>query len=967
LQTEDGLPQNTVAAIVQTRDGYLWLGTYSGLARFDGVRFTSFDGGNTPEMQSPHVTALFEAADGALWIGHETGELTCYQAGRFREVPVTAAWRGGKILAIAADVAGDLWLLNKHGELARVKDGFAITLPPGAIKHLVSIARNPKGGFWIQLDSEVSTVEGGQLKPVPLDGPATNRFVQGICASQDGGLWVMLENRIRKWKDSRWLKDSMPAPWGQNALHTVIETKDGRLIATTSDHGLYLAIPGQWALQFSRTNGFASDWVTSVCEDREGNVWAGTANSGLAVLRPVNVTTVSPPNRWQGRAVLSVAAGGDGAVWVGTEGAGLYRFHDGQWTTFGDQAGLLHRYIWSVTLDGQSRAWAGSWGSGVFVQNGNRFEQPPGLESLSMPVPALCALRSGGMCVGTGDGLLRYESGKAVWLGKKPELTSPDVRAIIEGPDGTVWFGMSGGGLGRYENGTLRQFRRSDGLASDFVQCLRTEANGTLWIGTFGGGLNRLKDGHFTSVTRKHGLPNDVICDIQDDGNGFFWISSHGGISRVSQADLNRCADGQSPSLACLTYGLSQGLPTLECSGGFQPAGCKTPDGRLWFPTSKGLVVVDPRNVSTNQWLPPVAIEQMRVDGHVVPSSGRVARLRIPPGRHRLEFDYTGLSFVAPERVRFKCRLEGLESEWMDAGGNRGANYNYVPPGDYTFRVIACNNDGVWNETGAAVAFTVLPFFWQTMWFRTLAGVALVMASGGLVWFDTRRRMRRKFERLERQHVIEQERARIANDIHDDLGSHLTRITMLSETARSELDNPAKARDGLTQIYDTTRELTRAMDEIVWAVNPKHDTVEGLVNYLEKFALDFLETAGIRCRLEMPMQFPDWSLTSEARHNLFLAFKEALHNVVRHAAAAEVCITLELEPSAFKLIIEDDGKGFDPEAQAAEDGTAARDRLATGNGLETMRRRLAQMGGRCEIHSTPGRGTQVVFAAPATL
>jgi signal transduction histidine kinase len=286
------------------------------------------------------------------------------------------------------------------------------------------------------------------------------------------------------------------------------------------------------------------------------------------------------------------------------------------------------------------------------------------------------------------------------------------------------------------------------------------------------------------------------------------------------------------------------------------------------------------------------------------------AKVVVPPGRHRLEFQYAGLSFAAPERVRYKYRMADLETEWVDAGNKRSATYSHVPAGSYRFQVIACGSDGLWNETGAAIAVSVWPFFWQTWWFRLLGAIALLSATAVVVWYVSRRRLHRRLEISERQRAVEAERARIARDIHDDLGSHLTRITMLSESARGQLDRPAEARAGLVRIYDTARELTRAMDEIVWAVNPRHDTVEGVANYLEKFALDFLGPAGIRCRLDFPEQYPNWPLTSEIRHNLFLAFKEALHNVVKHAAAPEAFIALRIGADSLELSINDDGRGL---------------------------------------------------------
>ena len=959
--TDDGLPGSSVMNVIQSRDGYLWVGTYSGLARFDGVHFTVFNGGNAPEMPSPHVTCLFEDAEGAIWIGHQTGELTRYQNGKFRAVPVKAAWHAGRIYGMGADAAGDVWLLNGNGELARVRDWFVIPAPPGRTAMRLAMVRKPGGGFWIQRDNEVWELVASQLRPVRFDEPPSDRYVQGIGASRDGGLWVMTQGRMRKWKDGRWTEDLGPAPWDMTVIHTLIETKDGSLAAATADHGLYLIFPGRGFLQFCRANGFPDDWITgSLCEDREGNLWVGTGNSGLAMLRPGNVTTLSPPDLWQGHRVLSVAASPDGALWIGTEGAYLYRFHNGSWTNLGGDAGLNHHYVWSVVLDAQGRTWAGTWGGSLFGWNGSRFEMPPELKDFDAPIPALLALPNGDLLLGTGIGLMRYEPGKITWLAREPELQLPDVRTVIEAPDGTLWFGMSGGGLGRLQQGVLRQFRRSDGLLSDFVRCLHLASDGTLWIGTFNG-LNRLKDGRFVAITKEQGLRNDIICDIEDDGRGYFWISSHGGILRVSQAELNRCADGQIKQLHCLTYGLSDGLPTLECSGGFQPASCRTEDGRLWFPTGKGLVAVDPGNVRTNTLIPPVVIERLLVDDQVVSEDAAPeSPLRIAPGRHRYEFQFTGLSFDAPEKVRFRYRLEGVETEWVDVQSPRRAYYSHISPGNYRFRVLACNNDGVWNETGATLAFTVQPAFWQTWWFRT-SGVAMIaLAGGGIVWLDARRRMRRKLERLERQQAVERERARIAKDIHDDLGANLTRIMMLSESARSDLNNPRQVGGHLDQIHNTARELTRAMSEVVWAVNPRHDTLDSVAAYLEEFGQNLLRTAGIRCKMDMPSQFPARVVTAEVRHNLFLAFKEALHNAIKHAGASEVRISLTVKPTVFTLVVEDNGKGFASDALLA--GTPhGQTSHGAGNGLANMRQRLAEIGGRCEIESAGGKGTKVTF------
>jgi signal transduction histidine kinase/ligand-binding sensor domain-containing protein len=966
-QAEQGLPQNKVTAVVQSRDGYLWVGTYSGLARFDGVRFEVFDENNTPALHSSRVTSLYEAADGVLWIGFEGGQVCQYQKGQFKAVEFHPAWNGGKIYDIASDESGDVWLLNESGQLARARDGRVVVPEAGAVAKLVDMTRSVDGTIWIAREGRVSVLKQARIQPLQF-GEDTNvayPYVQGIGASRDGGLWVASDGRIRKWRDGKWAEDLGDAPWGGIPVTRLVETRSGVLAAGTAESGLYLVFPGQnqKPLHFDHTSGFPSDWVISLCEDREGNLWAGTGGGGLVMLRPSNIETVSPPDQWQGRAVLSVCPGQHGALWVGTEGAGLYRLQNELWTNFGSAEGIRNYYIWSLAEDPEGRLWAGTWGGGLFVQNGDRFEYAPGMNDVNMPMPALLYAREGGLWIGTSVGLLRYQAGQATWFKEYNGAVLRDVRAIAEDKQSSVWFGMAGDGLACLKDHRIWRFRTRDGLSSDFIECLHFDKAGALWIGTFGGGLVRIKDGRFAVINRQQGLPNSVIGNIEEDDHGFVWMSSHNGIIRVSEEALNRCADGKTNEVHCQTYGIHDGMPTIECSEGLQPAGCKTPDGRLWFPTSKGLVAVNPRDVKSNPLPPPVQIEVMRVDDQPITNGVDGGPVKVPPGRHRFEFQYTGLSFVDPEKVRFKCRLHGFETDWVDVGAERTAHYNYIPPGHYAFQVIACNNDGVWNETGASMAFSVLPYFWQTLWFRILAWTTIIAASGGLVWFETRRRMRQKLERLEWQRAVEHERARIAHDIHDDLGAHLTRISMLSESARAELENPERATADLNQIYDTARDLTRAMDEIVWAVNPRYDTLEGLAGYLEKFAQDLLAAADIRCRLDMPMEFPTWRLTADVRHNVFLAFKEALHNVVKHSAASEASIRLTAGATSFELVVEDNGRGFtagDGKKTASEDS----DRLLSGNGLENMTRRLSEIRGQCQIQSVPGQGTRITFTVP---
>jgi signal transduction histidine kinase/ligand-binding sensor domain-containing protein len=960
-QSDNGLPGSSVSSILQTHDGYLWVSTYAGLGRFDGVQFTVFDNNNTPELHQQGISCLFETDDGTLWIGHSSGELTRYQNGRFFSVQVRAPWGAEVIRGIGSDEAGDLWLLNEEGLLARLRDGLVLTPRPGPGDRFVGMVRSQRGTIWVLRNGRVSRLVHGQLEVVVSNVEDTNSFVQGVGVSRNGGLWVVRDGQLSKWTDKGGIEELGPAPWEYAPCYPLVETKDGWLAAAVSDQGFYLFQPwrGGKALQFNRRTGFLSDWVTALSEDREGNLWVGTGGAGLHMVRAVNVQTISPPDNWQGRTLLSVSAGRNRALWIGTEGAGVYRFQQGNWEKFGAQQGLENYYVWSVVEDRQGELWAATWSGQLFHLLSNHFVEVPALANFKSPIPAIECASQGGLWLGTGNGLVRYKDGRTALFGQQVRPEARYVSAVLEDPDGTVWFGMSGGGLGRLRDGELRQFRKQDGLASDTVTCLRLDHD-MLWIGTGGGGLTRLKQGRFGVINEERGLPNNFICDIEDDGQGYFWMSSHGGIIRARKAELERCAEGLTNEVNSLFYGLSDGMPTLECSSGFQPAGCQSADGQLWFPTTKGLVTLDPKKVRVNPVPPPVVIEGLVVDERPTAlTQAGSSPLQIPPGRHRFEFRYTGLSFAAPEKVHFKYRLQGLETDWVQAGTRRSANYSYIPPGHYCFSVSACNNDGVWSQTGAELPFEVLPYFWQTTWFRILGASMSVLASAGIAWLAVRRRMNRKLERLQKQRAVESERVRIAHDIHDALGADLTRMAMLSDPGHTGPDLK-RARANLHKIHQTARELTLAMDETVWALNPQHDTFDSLVNYLQMFAQDFLETTGTQLRLELPFEIPCWPLSPEIRHSLFLAFKEALNNTAKHAAASEVCISVKLAPSGFTLTIEDNGRGFKIESPAV----GREPPFSGGNGLSNMQLRLADIGGRCELHSSPGQGTRIIFSLP---
>ncbi len=713
--------------------------------------------------------------------------------------------------------------------------------------------------------------------------------------------------------------------------------------------GLFHASAGGKTERISAANGLPGNRVNCWFEDREGNIWAGIDRGGLVRLRKKQFQILAA-----GSAVATVCEDARSNIWIGTLSAGLDRWRDGVLEHFALPAATNRDAFFSASPDAQGRLWLSADHEDLFVLENNGIVRST---NAIHGIKSILAGSRGRSWFGRQTQLTCLTNGVAVNYGQWNGFARTDVRALTEDRQGNLWIGTGGGVLYKFADGNFTAFKPDSVAENQAIWSLLPDDDGAIWAGTFRGGLLRFKDGKFTRYSSRDGLPSDVICQILDDGLGKLWFGSHKGIFYLPKDSFTALDSGKIPSLPCTAYGLYDGLPTLECSGNYQPSAWRAHDGKLWFATSKGVVAVSPDEVRPNHLPPPVALENLLVDGKKVPTVGAV---KIPPGGHQFDFIFTALSFTAPDKVRFRYRLAGFDNTWVEAGTKRAAHYGPLPPGQYQFQVIACNNDGVWNEQGATLALKQLPFFWQTWWFATLAGVAVIIAVAVGVRQAATRSLRRKLERLKQQRAIERERERIAQDIHDDLGAGLTQIMLQSSLARRE--SPEQMQTDLTQVSETARTLVRAMDEIVWAINPENDSLDGLVTYAGKFFQEFSTAANLRCRLDLPPQPPAVALSAETRHSLFLAVKETLNNVVKHSRATEVSFQLKLPPGAFVFVIKDNGVGFTP---GRSNGSAPdQERLSSGHGLRNLARRLEEIGGSFVITSAPGQGTQVELTVP---
>jgi signal transduction histidine kinase/ligand-binding sensor domain-containing protein len=953
-----------VISIAQTADGYLWLGTPDGLLRFDGVRFTSFNEGNTPGLKSGSVVKLFEDTRTNLWIGTDTGDVLLVQDGEVQEIRVGKGTREGRLMSICEDVAGGVWLYTADGYLGQYRDRKLEEwrVLPNFRSNCRAMVADTSGAIWIGTDFYLYGLRpyaAGETGVVAsISGSRTPvRDLDLLLASRQGGYWRLANGRIQKWKDDHLESGHDWAyPWDRNSspVRAACEDQRGNLVVGTGGEGVFWFDAHGTNVQLTSASGLSGDTVLSLCTDAQGDLWVGTDGRGLNRVRRKFFNVLEET---RGATVQSVCDDGDGGLWIGYFGERIDHFAKGNLETFGRTNGLVDLGVKSVFVDHHRNLWVGTQLGGLLQFQNGRFLPAEGSELLARnyEISALYQDRSNRLWAGTQAGLASLNGRK--WTLSTAGLAVDVVRAITEDAGGNLWVGTQGNGLERIRDGQSSWFGKSNGLPSQNISCLHEDGAGNLWVGT-SVGLARFSSGKWTSYAGHFSGAAGNVTYLMDDDQGYLWIGSSIGLLRARVADLDSFAAGRLDSVPVRSYGQPDGLPTRVCSQGSEPAACRTPDGKLWFPTISGLVSVDPRELWPNTNPPPVIIESVWLDGH--PEGPETLRGRVPravvisAAKESLDIYYTSINLPAPDLGLFKYRLTDHEKDWTTAESQRRfAHYSKLPQGHYTFEVKACNEDGLWNETPATLAVTVLPPFWRTWWFITASSLCVLGMIIGSVHYVSTQKLQRQLASLRQQELLEKERARIARDLHDQLGANLTQVALLGELAETDKDLPAEVESHARQISQTARETTRALDEIVWTVNPSNDTLDGLVNYICKYAQEYLALAGLKYRLEVPADLPPIPISPELRHNIFLAAKEAVNNVVKHSRATSAWLRLRLEADRFTLEIEDNGRGL-----------GAGDQNKGRNGLRNMRKRLEEIGGSFTIGPGHEGGACIGLTAP---
>lgn len=908
--TADGLPQSSVIAITQTRDGYLWLGTLNGLVRFDGNSFTRFNVNNTPGLPSNGIIFLFEDSRTNLWVGTETAGLCVLQNGVARPDPICA---GEKITRAFEDRSGSIWFGTSDGKFFH----------------------------WLN----------GRLES-PSPAPPRELFYL-LVPGKSGVNWRLQNGGLEKWRGEKREKNFGPCPWTNTPVTTAVEDPDGNLVVGTLGAGVFWFDAAGGCRHLTTTEGLSHNFVLALCFDREGNLWVGTDTGGLDRVKRNYFAT---PSGLASGVAQSAAEDAQGGLWTTFNLRGLTYLLTNSVQNFG--IGRESK-AWSVLVASNQQVWAGTSGEGLFRFRSNYFQPVMAADRIGPQIFALFQSRNGKLWVGGQNGLGSYDGQNWEFFSTSDGLPPNAVRALAEDAKGDLWIGTKGGGLFSLRAGKISA---ANAPVKD-ISCLLSDRDDVLWVGTWGHGLARLAQGRWTTYAASDGLASDDVLYLAEDDLGNLWIGSYEGLMRAAKQSLVDFAANPGRKISCRTF------LTRECSAGAQPAALRARDGKLWFPTIDGLVSVNPADLKLNTNLPPVVIESVLIDGvrqetSRLGTAGNVV-VTLTPENEQLEIHFTSLNFSAPKGAqfgaRFRYRLEDPAQKdgnpiWTEVGGERVARFNKLIAGKYVFHVIACNEDSIWNETGATLAVTVLPPFWREPWFAATALLIFIGVLAGTIYLVSTAKLKRQLRLAQQKELIEHERARIARDLHDQLGANLTQVTLLGEMAEADRDLPGEVEQHAQQICATARETTRSLDEIVWAVNPSNDTLASLANYVCKYAQDYFALAGVSYRAELPTQLPPTPILPEVRHNVFLAFKEAVNNVVKHAHATEAHVKLQLEPEQFILSVTDNGRGL---------GDVSEKQLR--NGLKNMRRRLADVRGKFEIAAGATGGTVVTLIVPLAI
>jgi ligand-binding sensor domain-containing protein/signal transduction histidine kinase len=964
-KVRDGFTKGTINPIAQTSDGYLWLGTDFGLLRFDGVRATPWQPPANQVLPSGLIESLLAARDGTLWIGTWKG-LASWKDGKLTQYAELA---GQAVSRLLEDREGTIWVGSygiPSGRLCTIRNGRVhCDGEDGTLGHGVfGLYVDSKGDLWVTVLNGLWRWRPGSPHFYPMPGSVDS--IRAFAEDNDGALIISTRKEIRRFVDGVTEPYRLPGTAQQLRVSTLLRDREGGLWIGTTDRGLLHVHQGRTDA-FAQLDGLSGDYVSELFEDREGDIWVTTAG-GVDRFRDFAVPTISVKQGLSNDVVLSVLASRDGSVWLSALGS-LNRWNNGQIATYDRREGKVDgQSPNSLFEDDHGRIWVSTSSGFGYVENG-RFVPISGV-----PGPVVSSIaedNAGTLWIANQTlGLLHLVRGNMVeqvpWsrLGHKDQVT-----VLADDPlRGGLWLGFFNGGVAYFADGGVRaSYSAANGLGDSKVNDLRFDQNGTLWASTEGG-LSRLKNSHVATLTSKNGLPCDGVHWSVEDSDHAVWLYMPCGLVRIGRSDLDAWAaevdrgDYPKRTIQTTVFDSSDGVRVRAIRGGYSPHVAKSADGKLWFTGLDGVSVLDPRHIPFNKIPPPVHVEQLIADRKTYDAASDAnGHIRVPPLIRDLEIDYTALSLVVPEKVLFRYKLEGFDRDWQDVGNRRQAFYTNLPPRAYRFRVIACNNSGVWNETGAILDFSILPAYYQTTWFRLLCAAVFLL----LLWTLYQLRL----QQLRHQLAIGlearvNERTRVARDLHDTLLQSFQGAVFQFQAARKLLlRNATNAMDVLDEAIQAAEEGIMEGRAAIHDLRPEPAAQRDLPELLNAAGHESADTkqAGRHlANFSVIVEGKQQTLPPMLQDEVYRISREVIRNAFAHAVASHIEVEIRYDQDQLRVRIRDDGKGIAP--KILEGGGQP------GHwGISGMRERAQRIGARLDFWSEVGAGTEVQLTVPAAM
>jgi signal transduction histidine kinase/ligand-binding sensor domain-containing protein len=976
----EGFTKGVIDVIAQTPDGYVWLGTEFGLLRFDGVRTVPWRPPPDQHLPPGRITGLLAAGDGTLWIGADKG-FASLKDGKLTQYPELA---GQHIYSLLEDWEGTVWagvLGFPTGRLCAIHNGSVHCYgEDGSLGHGVfGLYEDRKANLWVGVLDGLWRWKPGPPKFYSLPGELDG--IRALAEDDDGALLVGWQGGIRRLVDGKTEAYPLPGPVRQFQAKKLLRDRDGGLWIATSERGLVHVHQGRTDV-FAQSDGLSGDHPLTLFEDREGNIWV-TTYKGLDHFRDFAVATFTVNQGLSDDSVESVLAASDGSVWLSTSG-GLDRWNHGQMTTLGKPSGQNQRSAEAKTggnkrnrkfngdapnslfQDGRGRIWVSTSREFGYLEN-ERFTSVRGIPGGL--VHGIAEDTTGNLWIANQDaGLFKLFQGSEVQQIPWAKVGHKDYAwSLAADPlQGGLWLGFYQGGMVHFRDGQVRtSYTPADGLGKGPVNRFRFDPEGTVWAATEGG-LSRVRNGRIATLSSKNGLPCDAVHWVIQDNDHAFWLLMACGLVRIARSEVDAWTaaaekdKNTTRTIQATVFDSSDGVRSRAWAGGYVPRVARSSDGKLWFSSYAGVCVVDPRHLPFNKLPPPVHIEQITADRKTydaAPAAG--GRLRLPPLLRDLEIDYTALSLVAPEKVLFRYKLEGRDRDWQDVGNRRQAFYSDLPPRNYRFRVIACNNSGVWNEAGTLLDFSVAPAYYQTTWFRLLCLAAFL----ALLWALYQLRVRQVTERVRVQmegRVAERER--IARDFHDTLLQSFQGVLLKFSAISYRIPKHPEVQETLESVIEQARgAITEGRDAVQGLRTStviSNNLAQAINTFAEGLAAD--PTCRNSCDFRLHVEGASRDLAPLVRDEVHRIVGEVLRNAFRHSQAERIEVEIHYDRRQLRVRIKDNGKGIDPKV-LAEGGRPGH------HGLPGMQERAKLVGGKLSVWSELNAGTETELTIPASV